>query len=71
MKKFTQIIVTIAVFLLTQTIAFAQAPTDFGSSSTPTDTNATDVAPIDTYIWILILVGLVLVFLKYKTRNRV
>jgi hypothetical protein len=70
MKKFTQIIVTIAVFLLTQTVAFSQAPTDFGSSSAPTDTNATDVVPIDTYLWILFLLGLVLVFLKYKTLNK-
>lgn len=70
MKKVTQIMLTIAAFLLTHTIAFSQEPTDFGSSSTLTDTNATDVASIDNYIWVLILVGFGLVFSKYKTRYK-
>lgn len=67
MKKITQIVTTIAVFLVTQTIAFAQDPTDFGTASNNTDTNQTD-APIDTYVWVLIIVGLGFVFSKLRTR---
>lgn len=65
MKKFIQIIVTIVVFLVTQTIAFAQPPTDFGSNSNSTDTNQTDL-PIDAYIWVVILVGIAYVFSKFN-----
>ncbi len=70
MKKFKNIIFTLLVIVLTQTIAFAQdtTPSDFGTSSNPTDSNATD-APIDTYLWLLLLVGLLYVCSKYKTRK--
>jgi hypothetical protein len=64
MKKITQIIVAIAVFLVTQTIAFAQ-PTDLGSSSNSTDTNQTDL-PVDDFIWVLIIVGIAYVFSKFN-----
>jgi hypothetical protein len=67
MKKITQIVTTIAVFLVTQTIAFAQLPTDFGSTSNQNDTNQTD-APIDSYVSVLIMVGLGFVFSKLRTR---
>lgn len=71
MKKLINNIFTLVVILASQTIAFAQEPTpgDFGSSSTPGDSNATDT-PIDTYVWILLIVGLVYVFSKYKTRSK-
>ena len=70
MKKFKNIIFTLLVIVLTQTIAFAQdpPPSDFGTSSTPGDSNATD-APIDTYVWLLLMVGLLYVCSKYKTRK--
>jgi hypothetical protein len=69
MKKFRQIAVIILVFIVTQTITFAQdppPPTDFGTSSTPDETNATD-APIDAYIWVLLIIGLSFVFYKYRS----
>ena len=70
MKKIKNIIFTLLVIVLTQTIAFAQdpPPSDFGTSSTPADSNATD-APIDTYVWLLLLVGLLYVCSKYRTRK--
>ncbi len=70
MKKFKQIILTLILVLLTQAIAFAQAPpSDFGTSSTPTETNATDT-PIDTYVLILLVVGLFYASLLYKKTNK-
>lgn len=69
MKKLTRILVITAAFLLTHNIAFTQEPTDFGSSSNNADTNQTD-APIDSYLWVLIIVGFGFVISKYKTRSK-
>jgi hypothetical protein len=70
MKKFTQIVVTIVVFLVTQTIAFAQLPNDFGATSNNGDANPNDV-PIDSNLWLLLLVGLLYVFYKYGKLKQV
>lgn len=63
MKNFKQIIITLLVFLLTQTISFAQTPADFGDT---TNQNADNLdAPIDSNLWVLLVVGLLYVFYKY------
>ncbi len=68
MKKFKQIIITALVFLLTQTISFAQQPpTDFGSTN---DQNNLDT-PIDTNLWMLLAVGLLFVFYKFAKNKQV
>ena len=61
MKNFKQIIITLLVFLLTQTISFAQTPADFGDTQ---DANNLD-APIDSNLWVLLVVALLYVFYKY------
>ena len=61
MKNFKQIIITALVFLLTQTISVAQPPTDFGDTQ---DANNLD-APIDSNLWVLLVVALLYVFYKY------
>jgi len=66
MKKFKQIIITALVFLLTQTISFAQTPTDFGGGE-----NNLDAAPIDTNLWLLLAVGLLFVFYKFAKNKQV
>jgi hypothetical protein len=53
---------------MTQTIAFAQTPTDFGDTTNPNANNLD--APIDTNLWILLLVGLLYVCSKYKTKSK-
>ncbi len=65
MKKFKNIIFTLVVILITQTTTLAQAPSDFGD----TNPNANNLdAPIDTNLWILLLVGLVYVCSKYNPK---
>ena len=69
MKKFRQIAVIIIVYIVTQTNVLAQTTedlSDFGDSSNNTDQNATD-APIDAYIWVLLIIGLSFVFYKYRS----
>jgi hypothetical protein len=68
MKKFINSIFTLVVILMTQTIAFAQTPTDFGDTTNPNANNLD--APIDTNLWILLLVGLLYVCSKYKRRSK-
>jgi hypothetical protein len=68
MKKFINSIFTLVVILITQTIAFAQDPSDFGDTTNPNANNLD--APIDTNLWILLLVGLLYVCSKYKTKSK-
>lgn len=61
----------IAAFYLCSTfVMFAQDPgTDGGVEDTSGDT--TPAAPIDDYVWVLALVGLVFVFMKFRAiQNR-
>ena len=68
MKKFINCIFSLVAILVTQTIAFAQdlQPSDFGDTTTQNANNLD--APIDANLWILLLVGLVYVCSKYKTK---
>jgi hypothetical protein len=52
---------TFIAIVLFQFVGLAQEPGDFGGVG---DGNATD-APIDTYVWILLIVGLGFAFYKY------
>ena len=66
MKKFINSIFTIVVILITQTTSFAQDIGEFGDPNNPNANNLD--TPIDTNLWVLLLVGLVYVCSKYKTK---
>ncbi len=53
---------TFIAIVLVQFFALAQDPGDFGGDPNPVD------APIDKYLWLLLLFGLGYVFYKYKNR---
>ena len=53
------------LILLATTISFAQPP-EFDSPGTTGANNVQDATPIDSYVWVLILVGLGYVFYKYR-----
>ncbi len=66
MKKHLNIIFLFVFTFLLNITAFATdpPPSDFGGGDpNPTDTPA---APIDNYIWVLALVGLIFVFMKIR-----
>ena len=68
MNKIKNIVFTFIAIVLVQFVALAQDPGDFGGDANPVD------APIDTYVWILLAVGLVYVFYKYgsiKTKESI
>jgi len=74
MKKIQNILLVLlfAVFLPIGAIAQTNntSPTDFGTSD-ETSVNPTDNAvPIDTNLWVLILVGSAFVFYKYQAVNK-
>ena len=69
MKKIKNIIFALLVILLTQSIAFAQDPNDFGDIIDPNANNLD--APIDTNLWVLLLVGFIYVCSKYKTKSKI
>jgi len=62
MKKIITKSVFVVMALLTSAVTFAQG--DFGDG---TDPNPTD-APIEDYLWVLGLIGVVYVFYKMKNR---
>ena len=66
MKKFIKSIFTLVVILITQTTSFAQNLGEFGDTTNPNANNLD--APIDTNLWVLLLVGLLYVCSKYKTK---
>ena len=55
---------TFIAIVSVQFVALAQDPGDFGGDSNPTD------APIDKYLWVLLLFGLAYVFYKCKNHKR-
>ena len=63
----------VAFYLCSTFVMFAQPGTN-DTGGTLEDNGATDVtpgAPIDSYIWVLALVGLFFVFMKFKAmQNR-
>jgi hypothetical protein len=62
MKKNKNIVFTFIAVVLVQFLALAQEdPGDFGGGDNPIDT------PIDAYVLLLLVVGLVYVFYKYRS----
>ncbi len=57
----------IAAFYICSTfVMLAQPATDNAGGTLEGDTDTTPAAPIDDYIWVLALVGLIFVFMKYR-----
>ena len=56
----------IAAFYLCSTFAMFAQPGNTSPDGLETDGDTTP-APIDDYVWVLALVGLALVFMKYKS----
>jgi len=72
MKKFKNILLALLVILLTQSTAFAQNPSDFGGDDqdeNPTDKPQEPPVPIDTNLWVLLLVGSIYGCWKCKKRT--
>ena len=63
-----------AFYLCSTFVMFAQQPggNDTGGSLEG-DGDATPAAPIDNYIWVLAIIGLILVFIKFRAiqKNRI
>ena len=70
MNKIKNTLFAFIAIVFVQFMALAQdvlgRPGDFGE---PADTNPTDVL-IDTYVWVLLVVGLGYIFSKQKTRSK-
>lgn len=66
MNKIQNIVFTFIAVVLVQFVALAQEnpppPGDFGGGDNPLD------LPIDTYLWVLMVIGLCYVFYKFKNR---
>jgi hypothetical protein len=57
----------IAAFYIFSTFVMVAEPGNNNSGGTlETDGDATPAAPIDDYVWVLALVGLLFVFLKFR-----
>ena len=62
MNKIKNIVFTFIALVLVQFVALAQDDLgDFGGGDNPLDT------PIDSFVWVLLVVGLVYVFYKYSS----
>ena len=62
MNKIKNIVFTFIALVLVQFVALAQDdPGEFGGGDNPLDT------PIDSFVWMLLVVGLVYVFYKYNS----
>jgi hypothetical protein len=62
MNKIKSVVFTVIAVLLVQFVALAQDDLgDFGGGDNPLDT------PIDSFVWVLLVVGLVYVFYKYSS----
>lgn len=69
MNKIKSSVFTFTAVVLVQFVALAQGgppppPGDFGGGDNPLD------LPIDTYLWVLIVIGLGYAFYKFKSRNK-
>jgi hypothetical protein len=72
MNKIKNYVFTFIAVVLVQFVALAEPdppppgtspdPGDFGGGDNPTD------LPIDTYLWVLMVIGLCYVFYKFKNR---
>ncbi len=62
MNKIKNIVFTFIALVLVQFVALAQdGAGEFGDGENPLDT------PIDSFVWVLLMVGLVYVFYKYSS----
>jgi hypothetical protein len=69
MNKIKNFVFTFVALLAVQFVALAQQEPvlgDPGAGGVPADNLDTPEPPIDTYIWVLLVIGLVYVFYKYK-----
>jgi hypothetical protein len=69
MNKIKNSVFTFIAVVLVQFVALAQdgpppPPGDFGGGDNPLD------LPIDTYLWVLIVIGSGYAFYKFKSRNK-
>ena len=69
MNKIKNFVFTFVALLAVQFVALAQDPIP-GEPGADGNNLDPDVGPIDTNIWVLLLVGLVYVFYKYKNHNK-
>jgi hypothetical protein len=69
MNKIKNFVFTFVALLAVQFVALAQTdptiPGEPGGDGVNTDP---EVGPIDTYIWVLLVIGLVYVFYKYRSQ---
>ena len=67
MNKIKNFVFTFVALLSVQFVALAQDPIpgEPGGDGVNTDP---EVGPIDTYIWVLLVIGLVYVFYKYRSQ---
>ena len=57
----------VAVYLCSTLVMFAQPGTNDGTGTLEDPTgDTTPAAPIDDYVWVLALVGLIFVFIKFR-----
>jgi hypothetical protein len=67
MNKIKNFVFTFVALLAVQFVALAQ---DLGEPGADGENTDPEVGPIDTYIWVLLVIGLVYVFYKYKNHNK-
>ena len=62
-----------AFYLCSTLIMFAQPGGNDTGGGLEGDGDATPAAPIDNYIWVLAIIGLILVFIKFRAiqKNRI
>ena len=56
-----------AVYFCSTFILFAQPGTDAETGAGEESLESVDPAPINDYVWVLVAVGILLVFLKYRS----
>lgn len=56
----------VALYLCSTFIAFAQPGSGSSDGTLDGDGDTTPLAPIDDYVWVLVAVGILLVFLKCR-----
>ena len=56
----------VAFYLCSTFVLFAQLGTDDAGGTLEGDGDATPAAPIDDYVWVLTLIGLLFAFLKFR-----
>jgi hypothetical protein len=70
MKKYIPFIYLFVFTLLFNLASFAQDPGDFDDNPDADPLDAPVATPIDDYLWVLALAGLVFVFLWFKNHTK-